>query len=165
MLGGSEDASGVTANDPGDADVGANNLQNYPTLKSVTNTAGSVNITGTLNSAASKTFRLEFFRNDAIDPSGFGEGQVFLGSTTVVTNASGNASFNVNFPTAVPALRVSSTATDPNGNTSEFSAALGQLLNISTRLRVGTGENALIGGFIITGADPKQLLVRAIGHR
>lgn len=163
MLGGSEDASGVTANDPGDADVGANNLQNYPTLKSVTNTAGSVNITGTLNSAASKTFRLEFFRNDAIDPSGFGEGQVFLGSTTVVTNASGNASFNVNFPTAVPALRVSSTATDPNGNTSEFSAALGQLLNISTRLRVGTGENALIGGFIITGADPKQLLVRAIG--
>jgi hypothetical protein len=37
------------------------------------------------------------------------------------------------------------------------------LLNISTRLRVGTGENALIGGFIITGTEPKKVIIRAIG--
>ena len=49
------------------------------------------------------------------------------------------------------------------GNTSEFSAAIGQLLNISTRLRVQTGENVLIGGFIIAGTDPKRVLVRGIG--
>ena len=59
--------------------------------------------------------------------------------------------------------RVTSTATDPNGNTSEFSSAIGQLLNISTRLRVQTGENVLIGGFILTGTDPKRVIVRAIG--
>ena len=35
--------------------------------------------------------------------------------------------------------------------------------NISTRLRVETGDNALIGGFIVTGAAPKSVLVRAIG--
>jgi hypothetical protein len=35
--------------------------------------------------------------------------------------------------------------------------------NISTRLRVETGDNALIGGFIITGTQPKKVLVRAIG--
>jgi len=38
-----------------------------------------------------------------------------------------------------------------------------QLLNISTRMRVQTGENVLIGGFIITGTDPKKVLLRAIG--
>ncbi len=38
-----------------------------------------------------------------------------------------------------------------------------QLANISTRLRVGLGEDALIGGFIITGNTPKEVLIRAIG--
>jgi hypothetical protein len=38
-----------------------------------------------------------------------------------------------------------------------------QLLNISTRLRVQTGDNALIGGFILTGTAPKRVIVRAIG--
>jgi CSLREA domain-containing protein len=37
------------------------------------------------------------------------------------------------------------------------------LANISTRLRVRTGDNVLIGGFIITGAQAKRLLIRALG--
>jgi hypothetical protein len=36
-------------------------------------------------------------------------------------------------------------------------------LNISTRLRVQTGDNVLIGGFIITGSTPKNVAVRGIG--
>ena len=45
------------------------------------------------------------------------------------------------------------------------SAALppSNLVNISTRLNVQTGDNVLIGGFIITGTDPKKVLIRAIG--
>ena len=39
----------------------------------------------------------------------------------------------------------------------------GQLLNISTRLRVLTDDNVLIGGFIITGTDPKKVIIRGIG--
>jgi hypothetical protein len=35
--------------------------------------------------------------------------------------------------------------------------------NISTRLRVETGDNVLIGGFIVTGTQPKRVIVRAIG--
>lgn len=38
-----------------------------------------------------------------------------------------------------------------------------QLLNISTRLKVQTGENVSIVGFIITGNAPKRVIVRAIG--
>lgn len=39
----------------------------------------------------------------------------------------------------------------------------GTLGNISTRLRVETGDNVLIGGFIVTGTQPKRIIVRAIG--
>jgi hypothetical protein len=38
-----------------------------------------------------------------------------------------------------------------------------QLLNISTRLRVETGDDALIGGFIITGNASKRVIIRALG--
>jgi pectin methylesterase-like acyl-CoA thioesterase len=41
--------------------------------------------------------------------------------------------------------------------------AVPQLFNISTRLRVGTGDNVGIGGFIITGVAPKKVILRAIG--
>jgi hypothetical protein len=37
------------------------------------------------------------------------------------------------------------------------------LANISTRLAVGTGDNVLIAGFIITGSEAKKVLVRALG--
>ena len=38
-----------------------------------------------------------------------------------------------------------------------------QMFNISTRLRVGTGDSVGIGGFIITGVAPKKVILRAIG--
>jgi hypothetical protein len=42
-------------------------------------------------------------------------------------------------------------------------SAFATLANISTRLRVQTADNAMIGGFIITGTGPKTVLVRGIG--
>jgi hypothetical protein len=41
--------------------------------------------------------------------------------------------------------------------------ANGRLINISTRGEVGTGDNVIIAGFIVTGNTPKKVLVRAIG--
>ena len=45
----------------------------------------------------------------------------------------------------------------------DFDPELTILANISTRLRVEAGDNALIGGFIVTGTQPKKVIVRAIG--
>ena len=42
-------------------------------------------------------------------------------------------------------------------------ASPSKLANISTRLGVGIGDNAMIGGFIITGTQPKTVVVRGIG--
>jgi hypothetical protein len=112
----------VTPNDPGDGDTGPNNLQNYPVLTSMISSGEATSIAGTLNSMASTTYRLEFFANNSADPSGFGEGESFIGTTNVTTDANGNASFNVNVLLVAAGQRVTATATDPNGNTSEFSA-------------------------------------------
>jgi hypothetical protein len=42
-------------------------------------------------------------------------------------------------------------------------AAPGRLVQLSTRMQVGTGDNALIGGFIMRGPSPKRLMIRGIG--
>ena len=115
--------SGVTPNDIGDGDTGANNLQNFPVLTSVTSDGRNTTIQGSLNSTASAQFRVEFFTNPACDGSGNGEGQTFLGFTTITTDGSGNAPINATLPvTLTPGHVVTATATDPAGSTSEFSA-------------------------------------------
>lgn len=151
---------GPTLNDLGDADTGPNNRQNFPILTSVKATASGVDVTGMLNSRPNMTYRVEFFGNTELSPSLYGEGRTYLGFTNVTTNGNGNASFVASVNAGE---RVTSTATDPAGNTSEFSQSTGQLLNISTRLRVRTGDNVLIGGFIVAGSAPKKVIVRGIG--
>jgi hypothetical protein len=44
-----------------------------------------------------------------------------------------------------------------------FTGGHSNLENISTRMRVSNGEQVLIGGFIITGTEPKKIAMRAIG--
>jgi hypothetical protein len=113
---------GVTPNDPGDPDTGANDLQNFPDLSSASTSANNTIVQGRLNSTRNSIFRLEFFSNTACDPSGFGEGESFIGSAVVTTDDSGNADFAFGFPVAVEAGRfITAMATDGFGNTSEFS--------------------------------------------
>ena len=54
---------------------------------------------------------------------------------------------------------------DVNGAQSLYGSpvSLAQLANISTRLKVETGDNVLIGGLIVQGSTPKLVIVRAIG--
>jgi hypothetical protein len=65
----------------------------------------------------------------------------------------------------VPGITPSPTPTPPATPTPTATPSVSPsiLANISTRLRVETGENVLIGGFIITGTQPKKVIVRAIG--
>jgi len=114
---------GVTPNDAGDGDTGPNNLQNFPVLTSAVSLGGNTTIQGTLNSTASTQFSVDLYANNACDSSGNGEGQNFITSTTVTTNGSGDASFTLTVPSnTVVGQFITATATDPDGNTSEFSA-------------------------------------------
>jgi hypothetical protein len=79
-------------------------------------------VAGQLNELAHcETFTIELFANVEGDPSGFGEGQFFLGSVTVTTDDNGFATFTATFSLTAGQF-ITATATDPNKNTSEFSA-------------------------------------------
>jgi len=125
---------GVTPNDPstdvGDADTGPNGLQNFPviTAADATSVPGTTIISFTLNSGISTDYRIEFFANAAADPSGYGEGQTYLGSTDVKTDDFGAVSFNTPIHVAAPGQFITATATNISpasadfNSTSEFSA-------------------------------------------
>jgi uncharacterized repeat protein (TIGR01451 family) len=118
---------GVTDNDDGDGDTGPNNLQNFPVLTTATIIGNDATIVGTFNSTAGRSFRVEFFASAAGDPSGNGEGEIFLGFADVMTDGSGNATINQplsGLPASVVAgMFITATATDLTTNdTSEFAA-------------------------------------------
>jgi uncharacterized repeat protein (TIGR01451 family) len=117
---------GVTANDAGDPDTGPNNLQNYPVLTAMSSSGGNTTIQGTLNSTPNTTFKLEFFSNASCNPTGFGQGETFLGTQQVTTDGNGNVAFTAQLTgISLPAgTAVTATATDPGNNTSEFSKCL-----------------------------------------
>jgi Domain of unknown function (DUF4347)/Cadherin-like/Right handed beta helix region len=117
--------TGSNVNDALDADLGANGLQNAPTLASATTTGGAIRITGTLGSAVNTNYRIQFFKAIDSDPSGYGEAGELLGSVDVTTDALGNASFNSLFSASVLNTdKITATATRISGiqtfETSEF---------------------------------------------
>jgi len=100
---------GVTSNDPDDTDTGPNELLNFPVISSVT----AESVTGTACAGCT----VEVFIADP-DPSGHGEGKTFVGSG----RADGTGNFNVAISGINAGDRITATATDGDGNTSEFSA-------------------------------------------
>ena len=158
------------ANDP-------NNLQNFPVLTSAMSQGGMTTIGGSLQSAANTTFRIEFFASD-VDPLGLpAEGQQFLGFVNVSTDPSGNASFNVTLSVAVSNGRlVTATATDPFGNTSEFSAAVPAIfcdsnppvigvpntINATARKKKVNHQKGAFVSFGVSAVDPEDGPVSAI---
>jgi len=119
--------NGVTANDNLDPDVGPNLRQNFPEVTSATTTRRATTIVGTLNSTPNTTFTLQFFSSPQPDPSGFGEGQTFKVQKSVSTDNGGDGTFSFKLKRGkkIPVGQfVTATATDPQGNTSEFSAAV-----------------------------------------
>jgi hypothetical protein len=130
--GGGNDPDGVTLNDTLDSDTGSNEFQNFPELTAASSGA-TTHVQGSLHSTPSSTFTLDFYASSTVDPSGYGEGERWLGSASVVTDANGNAAFD----TVVPGMSsagefITSTATDAVGNTSEFSQAVQSILGVKT---------------------------------
>lgn len=108
---------GVSPNDPGDPDAGANEEVNFPVILSATYGGGQAAIVGTIDIDTDPTQAIvEVFRTMP-DPSGNGEGELFVGLAN--PDAAGN--WNVADPLIlVPGDWVTATTTDMNFNTSEF---------------------------------------------
>ena len=111
----------VTPNDPGDIDIGPNNLMNFPVLASAMATPGQLIVKGTIDTPNLMNVTLEFFANSAPDDAtGYGEGEIYLGAAK--PNATG--AFTAALPAVSPGMWISATATDPENNTSEFALSI-----------------------------------------
>ena len=146
--------NGVTANDADDADTGPSDLQNFPIVSSAQplpagGTSGT-RIQGVLHSAADTTYDLDFYENPACAsfPREFLEGETYIGSGPVTTDSSGVGVFDILVPVVVATgARVSATATEPGGRTSEFS----QRIPFTTTVVSGPPEGGT--NMTLTGTD------------
>ncbi len=110
------------ANDPGDTDTGPNTLINHPTMISAISQFNS-QFRASLNAAPGTAYRVDFFTNNACDPSGYGEGHRLVKHVSVTTDISGVGLAIADFPSTYFADGnfITATATDSSNNTSEFS--------------------------------------------
>jgi hypothetical protein len=103
----------------------ANSNQAAPVLTSATAGLTGVLVSGTLTSTPNTTFTVDLVADTRAHPSGTAQGRTFLRSVRVTTDAKGFASFTTRVVVLPAGARVLTlTATDPLGNSSEFSDAL-----------------------------------------
>ncbi len=113
-----------TLNDANDSDTGPNNLQNWPeiVLFSFDEVLPLPRATGFFDAAPNTVYTLDFYSNDGASLTMLGEGQQHLSTETLTTDANGYVQFSFIIPLSFPIGKfLTVTATDPDGNTSEFS--------------------------------------------
>ena len=112
------DQQGVTPNDPDESD----NIQNFPVIKRVSfPSPGRVLISVEVPTLEGEGLDVSFFASDTCDPSGHGEGQVYLGYVPGIA-VGGLAEFVINLPLPDPYMFYTATAWGPSNGQSEFSA-------------------------------------------
>jgi hypothetical protein len=102
---------------------GGNLEEAAPIVDKASGDATSTRVEGSLASLPANQFVIEIFANRICDAPGAGEGRTFLGAFSVMTDGAGNVSFDETVPVGTPPDQpvITATATDPDGNTSEFS--------------------------------------------
>jgi len=137
----------VTPNDNLDTDSGPNELQNFPEL-ALNQTRDGIGIT--LRSKPNTHYRFEVFSSPGCDPSGYGEGKTYLQPESwfgtpydLEGTTDGKGELYVSASLTIPIDQVlTATATDPLGNTSEFSQCAGEAgpaIELTPRLILGLG--------------------------
>lgn len=157
-------SSGPMANDAGDVDTGANDLMNFPVInKAGISPDGNLLLDVNLDfNAAEAPFTLEFFGNDTLDTSLYGEGKYYIG--TITTSATGNnIILSVPMTDYEPAdiTKVTSTATNINGATSEFSTIASDTTTYSTMASASLSIN---NGDTQTASTSVTLNIAATGE-
>jgi parallel beta-helix repeat protein len=140
---------GVTLNTAGGPHSGPNNFQNYPILDPLT-TAGIV--TGSFNSTPNTVFEIQLFAGAALGPTGYGQGETFLGFYTVGTDGQGNAHFTLHYVPVAGQSALTATAIGAGG-TSEFSPGADFPLIAAAGTQSAATEGVPTGALVATFAD------------
>ena len=138
---GNFDAS--TPNDPKDPDTGPNNLQNNPVIEyQMTACDGTTQQKqGGFNSTPNTTFTIDYYSNPSWKEVHPLQGETWISSETVTTDANGDSSFNLPSGLTNPTM----TATAPDGSTSEFGSvsimSLAECQDMSQRILADTSQS------------------------
>lgn len=150
---------GVSPNDPGDADAGANTRLNFPELSLSHQSGGTVTVAYGLDVPAGD-YRIEFFANTAADPSGHGEGATPVHAEAVTHPGGGSRSFTASFAAPAGAFITATATRDLGGGswgpTSEFSAAMAvDAPPVAAADTASTPEDAAVGIDVLANdSDP-----------
>jgi hypothetical protein len=147
-------ADGENINDLNDTDDGPNNRQNSPEIV-LFNLYGP-KVVGYFDSAPNTTYTFDFYSNDPTVLN-LGEGQRYVATRTLTTDADGYVRFEFILPVATPLGQfITVTATDPDGNTSEFShdADTDGLLDEWEMGEQVDGDGDGVGDFSLSTPDP-----------
>jgi parallel beta-helix repeat protein len=123
-----------------DLDSGPNGLQNHPILQSATLGADrSLRVMGTLGSRPGLQYVIDAYANVTCDASGRGEGRHWLAAIDLTTDSNGHSRFTLETPIppdwgSAGFSQITATATDPSGNTSEFSPCITVVVEIPLQL-------------------------------
>ena len=116
------DLDGFPGNHAG-YESGPDDWQNYPVITNAFGYAGSTIVQGNFNSLPNETYYIDFYANTVQGPFSYGEGQVYIGTETVVTGGTGTTLFAFTNSSANDAGQyISATATAATGDSSEFAA-------------------------------------------
>lgn len=130
------------------ADAGTRRLgqQNLPVITGIARGPLTTTVAGTVTGIPNQFVRVDAYRSTAVDPTGYGEGEVYVGSTSTSFDPTGQATFVITVPFVVPVAEAI-TATSTTFVTSEFSrvtANLGITLTPGTTLETFQSTNQTV---------------------
>ncbi len=124
--------NGVTVNDSGDGDSGSNDLLNYPVIRKIGLSGGTLTVTYRIDAPAG-TYRVEFFTNTSADPTGYGEAQTYADSASI-THPGGAATYTASFAGSANAIVTASLTENPSANTWGATSELSQAVTAGVTL-------------------------------
>jgi trimeric autotransporter adhesin len=151
----------VTTNDSGDADTGANGLQNYPVINSVNIAGPNIEISGSLSSIGNTTYRIEVFRSAAGsgDATGFGEARQFLGWFEVsIPTGFGSVNFSNSFTPLIVTIGVGNVITT-TATVKLSPTTYGATSEFSQNIALAPAATASISGRVIDDSEADGSLV------
>jgi hypothetical protein len=126
----------------------ANNLQSAPAITNAFGYSYDTIITGMLNSPPGQAYLIDFYRTPT---AGDGQGQFYLGAAKVTTSGSGTVSFSyTNTAGNYSGQYLTATATDPFGDTSDFSSPVLATNAPAPAIQFKTPFRWLTNGFVLS---------------
>lgn len=155
--------TGVTFNDVGDTDTGANQLLNYPNITAIEQTPTSTQFYLDYAGLANESISIDLYSSDVCNPLGHGEGQYYWGENTVLTDSNGDASYDTIKTGTFPGTVFTATATDSRGNTSEFSPCYQLEIEITDSLPPTTDQRLDFGNQPVSSSANAKVTITNFG--